>query len=178
MYLVDLTDRLAPDPSVCGRIRSSTIFVLFLLVLWWIIGCAQHTTIDQKIYRVATDSGVNYYRVRIESKAMNSKVQYKTGLYPAYAVDAFNGDNNDLPREAVDSESRLREMLANAQQNVYQSYLQETNDEKRAALLTHLIDLQRLPLIDESQPLSSTNGVLFYPMEFNPLKNLVDHHLC
>src|SRR5205085_10489229 len=66
-------------------------------------GCAEQMTVDRKIYKVSGPAGTNYYRVTIDSSAVNGKAFFKAGLYPAYAVDMFRGEEVELPTEMVDA---------------------------------------------------------------------------
>src|SRR5229473_2283705 len=92
----------------CGMERLW--LVLVLLAVCSSSSCVTQHTLDEKIYRVASASGSNYYRVRIISTATNGKAQFKAGLYPAYAVDIFQGQGGELPTDGLDAESMLRKM--------------------------------------------------------------------
>jgi hypothetical protein len=126
-------------------------------------GCAEMKTLDKKIYRVATAESVNYFLVRIESGAELSKANYRTGLYPSYAVDAFLGKDGSMPTDAASVEQEMRDMVAKEQKSRLAAYLSDPtgNADK-------LREVQQLPVVTEPQP-------RYRPLEFNPLLSLVDH---
>jgi hypothetical protein len=130
------------------------------------------TTVDQKVYRVASNSGTNYYRVRLNSYAVNGKAYFKAGLYPAYAVDMFRGQESELPTELIDAETNMRRQVVSAQTNALKKYL-EADDS--AALEKATKDLVRVQEIVLGQGNTMIGDKSTVRMQFNPLEGLTDY---
>ena len=138
-------------------------------------GCANQTTVDEKIYRVTSVSGTNYYRVRILSSAMNGKAYFKAGLYPAYAVDMFRGQETELPTELIDAETEMRRLIVSAQTNALKKFL-DSDESSRKTAADNLVNAQEIVIAKGGRPIG-TNGtnLTTTPIQFNPIKALIDY---
>jgi hypothetical protein len=135
-------------------------------------GCARQVTLDRKIYKVSGPAGTNYYRVTIDSVAWNGKAYFKAGLYPAYAVDMFRGEEVELPTEMVDVEAQMRKAVIHAQTNALHDYLNADTHELRGEAARKLVAVQEMP-ISEGRGIAGTNRTV--EMTFNPVRSLVDY---
>lgn len=155
-----------------GGARCALLLCGLSLVALLAQGCATQTTVDQKIYRVTSSTGTNYYRVRILSSAMNGKAYFKAGLYPAYAVDMFRGQETELPTELIDAEADMRRLVTSAQTNALKAFLSSTNDARERAA-DKLVNAQEIVLATGGRPIGS--NFVTTPLQFNPVRTLVDY---
>lgn len=135
-------------------------------------GCAIQRTVDSKVYRVASVNGTNYYRVRILSSAVNGKAYFKAGLYPAYAVDMFRGQEADLPTEMIDAENQMRRMVIAAQTNALGNYLNPGSGSNQTNTTEKLVQAQEIVLGKGGRTVGEFSTLA---MQFNPVKTLVDY---
>jgi hypothetical protein len=156
-------------PAAACRLRGA---VCSLLTVFLLAGCAHQGTKDEKTYRVASPAGTNYYRVRIESSAWNGKAYFKAGLYPAYAVDMFRGQEVEIPTEMIDAETDMRREVIKAQTKALKAYLEAKDDKQRQVAAETLIAVQEIN-IGEGGRLIGTNKT--ERLQFSPVRSLVDY---
>jgi hypothetical protein len=154
---------------------SKRAFAAMAALLAATSGCAEQRTGESKIYRVASADGksANYYRVRIDSKSLMGETQYKTGFYPAYAVDAYLGQTTSMPLNAAEAEDKLRAELVEAQKQALKNYFdaaKNPDDSKAMEAASKRLGLVRsLP-----DPKSLPPGTVH--LGFSPIENLIDHN--
>ena len=151
----------------------SCITVLFTIL---ISGCGV-TNINERYYyavpsSIQGDESVNYYRLTLTGSSWFGVVQYKSGYFPARAVDSYLG-NVELDKGAreLEIEDKLMSVIDKATLKTWQDYISEikVNDK----ILSQNTDKTILSL-DKARRL-----LLQYPkksgteIDYNPAGNIV-----
>jgi hypothetical protein len=157
-----------------GRIRTLAVTVLALALG----ACSQgRTRIDQTYFlAVPSDTNINYFRVRVHALTYLGVADFRSGWFPAEAVDTLYGDvSNKGATEAFQLKKQLREKYDAAILKATGGYLDAASDLKTpsAVLQAWLLAERRVRAVAGAETPLPVGAV---EIEYNPGGGIATFH--
>lgn len=165
----------------CWLVSAHRVLVFSLVCsLFLLTGCSLgRMTIDQVFYLAvpsADGDDVNYYRITVNAHTLLAKSDYRSGWYPAEAVDSVFGDVSESGSiEQLKTQEALKKSINDKVLATTQAYLDAAADPNTdpARLQKLLMAQQNILAVPLAEALQLENAIA---MEYNPKQGLVTAH--
>lgn len=161
----------------CSTFNARALFAVLMLI-GSTTGCSTGPTQIEQAYYLAVPSGdnVNYFRIRVHATTKFGETSFRTGWYPAAAVDSLYGDTGKSGiTEAYRVQEELKDKYNAAILQTTSGYLTAAQDPKTdPAVLQSWLTAQRRVRAVASGETPLPPGAM--EMEYNPGEGLTTAH--
>ncbi len=152
--------------------------VLLLLALTLLGACttAPMKVREQHYYAITNGTTTNYYRLRVSAETRLGQSEYRSGYFPADAVDALFGEiKSENAGEAIAARLKIEEMIRQAIEQTTRAWLVEARKvDADPAKLENLLNARRRVLAYPESAGKPFKGAV--EIEYNPALGVFIRH--
>jgi hypothetical protein len=149
-----------------------------VLILCFCVSCTTAPMKVQKVHYFAVpgETNTNYFRLTVNAKTYLGDAEYRSGFFPASAVDSLFGDvSSEGGVKAMEAKAQLEKQIRDSLIAVNGAYQAKAQDPKTpVAELNGLLEARRRVL---AYPTGTAGGLTNHiEIDYNPFKGLAIRH--